>query len=300
MRNIYSEIQNNKSTTMFIILGFTGFVILMAYIASFFVGSGSFPFLAGIGFVFSGVSAFVSYYFSDKIVLSITGAKEVSKQDYPELHSMVEKLSVIAGLPKPRVFIMEDSAMNAFATGRNPEHGVVCFTTGIIDRLEMSELEGVTAHELAHIGNYDIRLSSIVSVLVGMVVLVSDYLSHGMLYSAFNDEEEGMSPVTIALVIVSIIAAPIIATMIQLAVSRNREFLADATAANLTKNPNALARALEKISGDTEVLEAANGATAHMYFSNPLQNTHSFGSKIANLFSTHPPASERIKRLREM
>ena len=295
MRNFFTEIDNNKSKTYVIIFFFTLFIVGLSYLASLYYGRGSFSFFLGLGLIFSGISSFVSYYYSDKMILAMSGAREIQRRDSPEIYNLVENLCLGAGLPTPKVYIIEDTAMNAFATGRDPQHGVVCLTTGIISRLSKQELEGVIAHELAHIGNYDIRLASIVSVLVGTIVFISDWLTHGMFYGGGEDRE---LPAWMGILfIVILIASPIIATLIQLAVSRNREYLADETAASMTRYPEGLASALEKISGDKEILEAANGATAHLYISNPLQNSGKF---IANLFSTHPPIDERIKRLREM
>jgi len=295
MRNFFTEIQNNKVKTVFMILGFFAFNVGFTYIISLFYGPGSFSGMLLVSFLISVVSAFGSYYFSDQIILSISGAREVLRKDDPEIYNLVENLCLAAGLPTPKVYIIEDSAMNAFATGRDPEHGVVCLTTGIIGRLNKRELEGVIAHELAHIGNFDIRLASIVSVLVGTTVLIADWISHGVFYSSSEDKE--ITPLHLILLLVVLISAPIVATLIQLSISRNREYLADATAASLTRYPEGLASALEKISSDDEILEAANGATAHLYISNPFSNRQAV---VSNLFSTHPPIDERIRRLREM
>jgi heat shock protein HtpX len=297
MRNFFTEIESNKRKTAIIVAGFVGFVMAIMYVISLYYGQGSFFTFLGGGLIFSGISTFISYYYSDKIVLSISGAQEIERKDNPEIYNLVENLCIGSGLPTPKVYIIQDSAMNAFATGRDPKHGVVCLTTGIIERLNKQELEGVIAHELAHIGNYDIRLSSIVSVLVGTIVLISDWVTHGMLWGSGSQENRNTSPVILVLLIVVLIASPIIATIIQLAISRNREYLADSTAASMTRYPGGLASALEKISGDHEILEAANGATAHLYISNPLKDSGNF---LANLFSTHPPIEERIRRLREM
>jgi len=294
MRNFFTEVENNKTKTIFIIIGFFAFMVAVSYVISLYMGQGSLVGIMGLALIFSGISSFVSYYFSDKLILSMSGAKEVIRKENPEIYNLVENLCIGVGLPTPKIYIIEDTALNAFATGRNPENGVVCLTTGIISTLEKRELEGVIAHELAHIGNYDIRLASIVSVLVGSIVFVTDWVSHGLFWS--NDDRE-INPLVLGVLILTIIAAPIVATLIQLSISRNREYLADATAASMTRYPEGLARALEKISGDKEILEAANSATAHMYISNPLRNTGNF---LGNLFSTHPPTEERIKRLREM
>ena len=280
MRNFFTEIESNKSKTYIIIFFFTLFIVGLSYLASLYYGRGSFSFFLGLGLIFSGISSFVSYYYSDKMILAMSGAREIQRRDSPEIYNLVENLCLGAGLPTPKVYIIEDTAMNAFATGRDPQHGVVCLTTGIISRLSKQELEGVIAHELAHIGNYDIRLASIVSVLVGTIVFISDWLTHGMFYGGGGEDRELPAWMGILFIII-LIASPIIATLIQLAVSRNREYLADATAASMTRYPEGLAKALEKISGDKEILEAANGATAHLYISNPLQNSGKF---IANLF----------------
>ncbi len=294
MRNFFTEIENNKSKTIFIIMAFFALMAVVSYVISLWMGRGSFIGILGIGLIFSGISSFVSYYYSDKLILTMSGAKEVIRKENPEIYNLVENLCIGTGLPTPKIYIIEDTALNAFATGRDPQNGNVCLTTGIISTLDRRELEGVIAHELAHIGNYDIRLASIVSVLVGSIVFITDWVSHGLFWS--SDEKE-MSPLTLAVLILTIIAAPIIATLIQLSISRNREYLADATAASMTRYPEGLAGALEKISGDKEILEAANSATAHLYISNPLKNSGNF---IAGLFSTHPPIEERIKRLRQM
>lgn len=296
MRNFFNEIESNKNKTYLIVFLFTLFILGLAYVASLYYGKGSFSFFLGIGLIFSGISSFVSYYYSDKMILTISGAKEIQRKDNIEIFNLVENLCLGAGLPTPKIYILEDTAMNAFATGRDPIHGVVCLTTGIISRLSKQELEGVIAHELAHIGNYDIRLASIISVLVGTVVLISDWVTHGIFYGG-SDDDKDLPAWALILFVVILIASPIIASLIQLSLSRNREYLADATAASMTRYPEGLAGALEKISGDKEILEAANGATAHLYISNPLKNSGKF---LANLFSTHPPIEERIKRLREM
>ncbi len=294
MRNFFTEVESNKTKTIFIVMSFFGLMIALSYVVSLYLGRGSFVGVLGMALIFSGISSFVSYYYSDKLILTMSGAKEVIRKENPEIYNLVENLCIGSGLPTPKIYVIEDTALNAFATGRNPENGVVCLTTGIISTLNKRELEGVIAHELAHIGNYDIRLASLVSVLVGSIVFITDWVSHGLFWSS---EEKEVNPLTLAVLILTIIAAPIIATLIQLSISRNREYLADATAASMTRYPEGLASALEKISGDTEVLEAANSATAHMYISNPLKNSGNF---VANLFSTHPPTEERIKRLREM
>lgn len=302
MATIYSNIDQNKRATWVVM---SLFIIIISFIGWFigqyyFQGSG----IAFIGFalIFSGIGSFISYYNSDKIVLAVSGAHEVKPEDNVELHRLVENLCIGAGIPKPRIYMIDDTAMNAFATGRNPEHAVICYTSGIVQRLNRLELEGVTAHELSHIQNYDILLMSIVSVLVGTITLIGDMFMRGRLYGAgrrSRDNNSELSGIIFLLGIAFVILSPIIATLIKLAVSRKREFLADSSGALLTRYPEGLASALEKISQDREILEAANGATAHMYIENPLKNGHA-ASFFANLFNTHPPVEERIKRLREM
>jgi heat shock protein HtpX len=256
--------------------------------------------IVGLAMIASGVAGLVSYYNSDKIVLSISNAYKVSESENRDLHNLVENVCIAAGLPKPKIYMIDDTAMNAFATGRDPDHAVLCFTSGIVSSLEKRELEGVIAHELAHVGNYDIRLMSIVSILVGTITLMSDWITRGSLYgssrrSRNNDRVGGLIMlIGIALIILS----PIIATLIRLSISRNREYLADATAALITRYPKGLASALKRLAADREILEAANGATAHLYISNPLRSD--VAGFMANLFNTHPPIEDRINRLESM
>jgi heat shock protein HtpX len=242
--------------------------------------------------------SFGSYWWSDKIVLAMSSAKEIDHNSNREIYHIVENLCITAGLPLPKIYIIEDSAMNAFATGRDPQHGVICFTTGIISRLEKKELEGVIAHELSHIGNRDILLSTVIVVMVGFVTLLADWFRHWAFFGRRGSNNEGGGDLRLILMIVAIvlsILAPIAGVLMQLAISRKREFLADADGALLTRYPEGLASALEKISGDTEPLEAANRATAHLFIANPFK-----GKKVSKLFMTHPPIEERVKALRGM
>lgn len=297
--SIYDRIDENKRQTVYIMLVFTAVILALAYFFGQYFGGGSGVVFLGYGLIVSGLSTFFSYYYSDKIVLAISGAKEVKESENPYIHKLVENLCIGSGLPKPKIYLINDSAMNAFATGRDPQHSVICFTTGIIDRLDKLELEGVIAHELSHIGNYDIRLMSIVSVLVGTIVLLSDWFTRGVFYGGTRKSNRGEGSGLLMLVgFALIVLSPIIASLIKLALSRSREYLADSTAALLTRYPKGLANALRKISADREVLEAANGATAHLYITNPLKGEQT--SFMANLFSTHPPVEERIKRLEAM
>ncbi len=233
------------------------------------------------------------------MILSLSRAKEVRYEEAPDLHKLVENMSIASGLPKPRIYIIYDTSMNAFATGRDPQHSVICFTTGILERLEKRELEGVIAHEMSHIGNYDIRLMSIVSILVGTVMLLSDWFTRGVFYGGGRKRSSSSSSgggIFFLVGLVLLILSPIIATLIKLAISRNREYLADATAVSITRYPKGLADALAKLAMDQEVLEAANGATAHLYIVNPIR----LKGAVSTFFSTHPPIEDRINRLLQM
>jgi heat shock protein HtpX len=249
--------------------------------------------------IFSILMSIGSYWWSDKIVLAMSGAKELSHENNREIYHLVENLCITAGLPLPKIYLIEDSAPNAFATGRDPEHGVICLTSGIIQKLEKAELEGVIAHELSHIGNRDILLSTVVVILVGFITLLADWFRHWAFWGGRSrSDNEGGGQLRLILIILAIvlsILAPVAAVLMQLAISRKREFLADADGALLTRYPDGLARALEKISADPEKLEAANRATAHLYITNPFK-----GKKLTKFFMTHPPIEERVKALRGM
>ncbi|KAA0240851.1 MAG: M48 family metallopeptidase [Dehalococcoidia bacterium] len=280
------------------------FVVLVGGLIAAIVFSMQLPVgVAGAAGIALITYAFVSYWLSTSIVLSISGAHEVTKEEEWEFVRRVENLSIGAGLPMPKTWVLEDSAPNAFATGRDPQHSHVVVTRGLLDKLEPSELEGVLAHELSHIGNYDIRVMTIVTVLVGVVALISDVFLRLTWFGAGSrrgSKDKGggaLALIMLAVAILGAILAPLIAQIIRLAVSRRREYLADASGALLCRNPEALASALEKISGDPEPLEAANKATAHLYISNPLKEHQSF---LNNLFNTHPPIEDRIRLLRSM
>lgn len=300
MPNIYQNISSNKRDTVLIMALFVAIIsVLSWFIGEYFTEVGGASVL-GTALVISGVSGFISYFNSDKMVLGISGAKEVKYENAPEVHNLVDNIAIASGLPKPKVYIINDSSMNAFATGRDPKHGVVCLTTGIIQRLEKRELEGVIAHEMSHIGNFDTRLMSIVSILVGSLSLIADWFTRGAFFrrGKRSNNDSSISGVIFLLGIVFLMISPLIATLIKLAISRKREFLADSTAALITRYPKGLADALRKISQDTEVLEAANSATAHLYISDPVRGN--FGNKISSFFDTHPPVAERIRRLEAM
>lgn len=296
--NMYSQINANRNRTWLIMLLFVVFITTIVYVYSKASGSGlSF---VGIALIISGVMSFGSYYYSDKIILGMSNAQPIEKKDNPELYRTVENLCIAAGLPVPKIYIIDDSAPNAFATGRDPKHAVVCVTTGILEKLNKVELEGVISHELSHIKNYDIRLMSVVVILVGLIALLADFFTRSLWFGGRRDKEENSAQGIFLIVgIVLAILSPLIATLIQLAISRKREFLADASGALLTRYPEGLALALEKISRDKEPLEAANNATAHLYIVSPFKGKE-FGNWFSGLFNTHPPMEERIKILRSM
>lgn len=283
---MYSSIASNKRKTVLLLAIFVAFISTLGYIFGAISGNPSMFYYIGIGAL---LYAAASYYFSAKIALTMSGAKPVDAKQAPELYRMVKELSAKAKLPMPKVYIINDSSPNAFATGRNPKNAVVAVTTGLMERLDKREVEGVIAHELAHIGNYDIRLMSVVAALVSVVSLITDFLFWGSLFG----DDEGPNPI---IAIAIMIIAPLIALVIQLAISRRREYLADATGAMITKEPDGLADALEKIS-HSRPMHRGSSATAHLYIASPFGE----GKKsLVNLFSTHPPAADRIKRLREM
>lgn len=256
-----------------------------------------------IAVALSVVMSFGSFWYSDKLVLSLSHAKEIEKKDNPELYRIVENLSITAGLPAPRLFIIQDQQPNAFATGRDAKHAVVAVTTGLLERLERSELEGVLSHELSHIGNKDMLVSTIVVVLVGVVVLLADLFFRMAFWGGMggnNDRGGGQARLVMVLIALAfLIIAPVLAQIMKLAISRKREFLADASGALLTRYPEGLAKALEKINADPHQLKSANDATSHLYIANPFRGKEK-KSWIHKLFMSHPPAEERIRALRGM
>lgn len=299
MAIVYTEIARNKRKTFLLI---TIFMILVIGVAWVFSYSYDIRWLLPLAVGVASFQAIASYWWSDKITLAISGAHQIEKKDSPELFRVVENLSIAAGLPMPRVYIINDSAPNAFATGRDPKHAAVAVTSGLLEKLEKPELEGVIAHELSHVGNYDIRLMTVVVVLVGIVTLISDWFIRAKFwFGGDDDNNSGQLGAIMAIAgIILALLAPLFATLIQLSLSRKREYLADADAALLTRYPEGLAKALEKISADREPLEVANRGTAHLYIANPLKDQTGAISWFAGLFSTHPPVEERLKRLREM
>jgi heat shock protein HtpX len=245
------------------------------------------------------ISGIATYYGGDRMVLAASRAKEITHDDAPVLFNVVEEMAISAGLPMPKVYIIQDSAPNAFATGRDPEHASVAVTSGLLKKLNRDELQGVIAHEMSHVGNLDIRYAMLVGVLVGTTVLISDFFLRGLWFGGGRRREGGGQAQIIMLVVAILLAvvAPLFARLLQLSISRQREYLADASAVRLTRNPKGLADALQKIGGDREVLEVANRATAHLYIVNPVKG---FEKRAKGLFSTHPPIEERVQILRSM
>jgi heat shock protein HtpX len=293
----------NRRNSLFLISGFLAFVAVFGYVIGWaWIGD---PVGAIFGlvlaFVVGIISGLATYYGGDRMVLAASRAREITHDDAPVLFNVVEEMALAAGMPMPKVYIIEDSAPNAFATGRDPEHASIAVTSGLLEKLDRDELQGVIAHEMSHVGNFDIRYAMLVGVLVGTTVLISDFFLRGLWFTGGGrGRGEGGGYIQLLMIVIAIvlaILAPIFARLLQLSISRQREYLADATAVQLTRNPKGLADALQEISGDREVLEAANRATAHLYIVNPIKR---FEKRSKGLFSTHPPIEERIKILRQM
>jgi heat shock protein HtpX len=295
------RISVNRRNSLLLIAAFLAFVAVFGYVIGWaWVGDPAGAlFGLVLAFVVGTVSGLATYYGGDRMVLAASRAREITHDDAPVLFNVVEEMAIAAGLPMPKVYIIEDSAPNAFATGRDPEHASVAVTSGLLQKLDRDELQGVIAHEMSHVGNNDIRYAMLVGVLVGTTVLISDFFLRGLWFGGGRRREGGGQAQIIMLVIAVLLAilAPLFARLLQLSISRQREYLADASAVQLTRNPKGLADALQKISGDREVLEAANRATAHLYIVNPIKK---FEKRARGLFSTHPPIEERIKILRHM
>lgn len=297
--NVYSQVKNNKVKSYLIIALFIGLVSLLFYLVGLYFQDPLFYLIFGIGF--SAISGFTSYFFSDKIVLKMSGAHPATKEEYFNYYTVTENLCIAAGIPMPKLYVIQDDAPNAFATGRNPDHAVVAATTGLLNTLDRSEIEGVIAHELSHVKNYDILVMTIVTVLVGTIAYTIDFMTRIMWLGGGNrDKDSKLGAIGILIFIAMIILMPLVSTLIKFAVSRKREYLADASGALLTRNPEGLASALEKISSYNKPMKHASHATAHMFISNPLKEERGSRSFMQNLFSTHPPAEERIKILRGM
>ncbi|MDP4009023.1 MAG: M48 family metallopeptidase [bacterium] len=296
MANLYTNVDSNVRKTWVYITGFLLFVIGVGWFISYLLDT---AFILWAAVFLSIAMSITSYWYSDRIVLSITRAKPIEKRDNPELYRIVENLSITAGLPMPRVCVIDDLHPNAFATGRDPQHGVVVVTTGLLQKLERVELEGVIAHELAHIGNRDILLSTIVVVLVGVIVLLVDFFVRVAFWGGMgNKSEQGWFRIVLMIVALAMmLLAPLLAQAMKFAISRKREFLADATGALLTRYPEGLAMALQKISQDPNQMRTASDATAHLFFASPFRNKEK-RSWLHKLFMTHPPVEERILALR--
>lgn len=290
--NLYTHQDENIAKTWILMAGFLGVVVAIGWAISYYFNN---PAILLIAVAFALLTNLYAYWNSDKVVVAMAGATPADEAQYHDLHNIVENLAITAGLPKPKIFIINDPAPNAFATGRNPEHAVIAVTTGLLSMMDRNELEGVIAHELSHVGNRDILVSTVAVVLVGFVTLASDFFLRTTMWGGRDREEKG-NPILAIIAVVLIILAPIVATLMQLAISRKREFLADASGALLTRYPEGLASALRKIGGYQAPMRRANNAIAHLYISNP------FGAKaamsgLAKLFMTHPPIEERIAAL---
>ncbi len=288
---MYGQIAANKRKSGFLIFAFVVFAVVIAYLAGLYLGGESFaPFAIFFGLAY----VVITYFAGSKMALALNGAKEITKRQQPRLYRMVENLSITVGQPMPKVYVINDRALNAFATGRDPSHSAVAVTQGLLDNLDDSELQGVLAHELGHIQNYDIRVSLVAFALASIVGIISDIILRSLIWGGGSDDDgPGSNPVLMIIGIIAIILAPIVAALIQMAISRQREYLADATGAMTTRYPEGLAAALEKIANNKTTTRRQNSSTAHLYFANPLKK-----KSLNNLFSTHPPIQERIKRLR--
>ena len=296
---MYEQIARNKWKSFFLIIFFLCLIFALSWVFGELTGLG--PHGLVIAVIIAVAMTFGSYYASDKIVLAISRAKPVKKEDYPYLYNVVEGLAIAAGLPKPRCYIIDDTAPNAFASGRNPKNSVIVVTKGLLEKLNRAELEGVIAHEMAHIKNYDIRVQTLAVVMVGIVALLSDWILRTLFWGRgrrrSDSKGRGGAEIFIVVGLVLAILSPLIAQLLRLAISRKREFLADANGAFLTRYPPGLASALRKLAADREPLEAANKATAHLYIVNPLKDLK---GRVNKLFSTHPPVEERVAALEKM
>lgn len=286
---MYSAIAANKRNTIFIMLAFVLLIAVLGYVASLYYNQ---PLVTPFVIVGAGIYALIQYFLAAKLAVAMTGAKQITKADNPRLYRMVENLSITMGMPMPKVYLIQDTSPNAFATGRDPSHAVVAATTGILDIMDDQELEGVMAHEMGHVKNYDIRVSMIAFGLVSVIGIISDIILRMMFFSS-NEDRKNIPPQFFIIGIIAAILAPIVASLIQLAVSRQREYLADSTGALVTRYPEGLARALEKLRAHGKPLKKQNGSTAHLFFINPMKPGF-----FATIFSTHPPLDERISRLR--
>ena len=296
---MFEDIKKNKIKSWFIVLLFLTFIAVIVYYICMALDLGELSII--IAMIFAIVSTWGSYYYSDKIVLKLNNARPATREEDLKLVNILDSLVISAGLPeKPQLYVIEDAQPNAFATGRNPKHAVICITTGLLEKLDYYELEGVLAHEMSHIKNYDILLSAVVSVMVGFVVILSDWFTRISFYGGRRgrdgDNDNNGNAIIMLIGLIFLILAPIFGQLMQLAISRKREFLADATAIEFTRNPDGLISALEKISADPKELKVANKATENMYIANPFRNK----KKSSDLWSTHPSTEARIEALRNL
>ena len=296
---MFEDIKKNKIKSWFIVLLFLTFIAVIVYYICMALDLGELSII--IAMIFAIVSTWGSYYYSDKIVLKLNNARPATREEDLKLVNILDSLVISAGLPeKPQLYVIEDAQPNAFATGRNPKHAVICITTGLLEKLDYYELEGVLAHEMSHIKNYDILLSAVVSVMVGFVVILSDWFTRISFYGGRRgrdgDNDNNGNAIIMLIGLIFLILAPIFGQLMQLAISRKREFLADATAIEFTRNPDGLISALEKISADPNELKVANKATENMYIANPFRNK----KKSSDLWSTHPSTEARIEALRTL
>jgi heat shock protein HtpX len=295
---MYDEITENKRNSWILVIVVTLVLVALGYLAGEYWGSGYVG--VGLAVVIALVTSLSAYYGGAGMILAMSRARRIEKKDHPQLFNVVEELAIAGGLPIPSIYIIDDTAPNAFATGRDPEHASVAITTGLLEKLSRDELQGVMAHELSHVGNRDILFAMMVGIMVGSIVMVSDFFLRSVFWSRGGRKREQKGNAGAIMLVVALlfaILAPFFAKMLQLAVSRQREYLADASAVKLTRYPEGLASALEKIAGDREVLEVANRATQHLYIVNPIKP---FEKRAKGLFSTHPPLEERVQRIRSM
>lgn len=308
VNNFYEAISINKRKSLIVVIGFVLFVAFFVWIISnaYAAYAGYEPGglgIVGIAFIVSGVMSFFGYYNCDKVILTMSGARLADRKRDFLFYTVSENMAIAAGVPKPKLYVIEDDAPNAFATGRDPDHAAICATRGLLTRLNRTELEGVIGHEMTHVRNYDTRLGAIVAVMVGIVALLGDWFLRMSFWGGGrrrNRDNEGgqLAVLFVFLGFIFAILSPIVATLIQLSISRRREFLADAGSVELTRQPSGLIDALEKISVVDEPLKEANKATAHLYIINPFK--HGAVSWFSNLFNTHPPVKDRIKALQKM
>lgn len=296
MKTPYDIASSNKRKTVLIFIFFIILAVTVSYTIGHALGYDGLG-VAGIFLILSGIWSFISYYFSDSMILSMSGAKPATREEHFPFYTAAENLTIASGIPMPKLYVIQDEAPNAFATGRDPKHAVIATTTGLLHKLRPIEIEAVVAHELSHIKNYDTRILGVITILAGSIALLSDVFLRSLW---LRGDRKNNNPTFMILALLAAVLAPIIATLMQLAISRKREFLADADAALLTRYPEGLASALEKIAADDSKLKSSSVATAHLFIENPFKSGSKKNSWFVNLFSTHPPIQERIKILRSM